>query len=196
MSGLNMKYDKDYNKVYNNVDEFIKDNISGLPNEYHLAEIYNKLSDVYFYDSKSETLEHIKRVSQLLGQCSIELIKRSSIHDNSKLESPEKEGFDKMTPILKDLVFGSPEYTASLKELEVSLNHHYSNNSHHPQHYKNGIDGMDLFDIIEMFMDWKAASERNKHGDIYTSIGFNKSRFNITDQLCNIFTNTANKLGW
>jgi len=148
------------------------------------------------YDSKADTLEHIKRVSELLGECAIKLIKRASLHDNSKLESPEKEGFDKMTPILKNLVFGTPEYTGSLKELEVTLEHHYANNSHHPQHYKNGVNGMDLFDVIEMFMDWKAAGERNKNGDIYKSILINKDRFNISEQLCDIFKNTADNLDW
>ena len=44
----------------------------------------------------------------------------------------EKELFDKWTPILKTLEYGSEEYKDSLKNLKVALDHHYENNSHHP----------------------------------------------------------------
>lgn len=57
-------------------------------------------------------------------------------------------------------------------------------------------DGMTLFDVIEMFMDWKAATERMDTGDIYKSIEFNKGRFAMSDQLCKIFENTAIELTW
>jgi hypothetical protein len=148
------------------------------------------------YDSQAETLLHIKRVSQLLNEAAVKLIERGNVHDNSKLEEPEKSDFDRLTPILKTLTFGSEEYKNSLKELEVALNHHYANNSHHPQHYENGINGFDLFDLMEMFFDWKAATERTKDGNIYSSIEYNKTRFEISEQICQIFKNTAERLGW
>ena len=148
------------------------------------------------YDSQAETLLHIKRVSQLLNEAAVKLIERGNVHDNSKLEEPEKSDFDRFTPILKTLTFGSEEYKNSLKELEVALNHHYANNSHHPQHYENGINGFDLFDLMEMFFDWKAATERTKDGNIYSSIEYNKTRFEISEQICQIFKNTAERLGW
>lgn len=142
------------------------------------------------YDSKVDTLLHIKRVSQLLTEASCELIKRANCHDDSKLESPEKELFDKYTPKLKNCTYGSDEYKKYLEELKVALQHHYENNSHHPEHYLEGIDGMDLFDVIEMFFDWKAATERHVDGDIKKSIEINKKRFGMSEQLCNIFRNT------
>lgn len=148
------------------------------------------------YDSTAETLVHIKKVSKYLGESAAELIKRGSVHDDSKLVSPEKEAFDRMTPILAKLTYGTPEYQESLNQLEGALNHHYENNSHHPQHYPNGINGMDLFDLIEMFCDWKAASERTNDGNIYKSIYHNRNRFKMTDQLAEIFINTAKKLGY
>lgn len=77
--------------------------------------------------------------------------------------------------------------------MEPALDHHYANNSHHPQHYENGVDGMDLFDIVEMFFDWKAAGERTKDGDIFKSININKERFGLSEQLVKIFENTARK---
>lgn len=148
------------------------------------------------YDSKADTLEHIKRVSQLMNEAAIELIQRGNKHDSSKLEDPEKSEFDRLTPILKNLVYGSEEYKASLLELQGALKHHYENNSHHPEHYQNGVDDFTLFDLMEMFFDWKAATERTKDGDIYKSIEHNKTRFGISEQICKIFDNTAKKLKW
>jgi hypothetical protein len=147
------------------------------------------------YDSKADTLLHIKRVAELMTQASCELIKRANIHDNSKLESPEKEFFDEFTPKLKDSTYGSEEYKEFLTQLKVGLDHHYQNNSHHPEHYPNGVNGFDLFDLMEMFFDWKAAGERHENGNIYKSIEINKTRFNLSEQLVDIFTNTANRLG-
>ena len=148
------------------------------------------------YDSKADTLQHIKRVNELLIDASTELLSRAKTHDQSKLEEPEKELFDIYTPKLNGLTYGSDEYKDSLKKLGVALKHHYENNSHHPEHYENGINGFDIFDLIEMFFDWKAATERHDDGDIYTSIKLNKERFGISDQICDIYVNTAKKLGW
>lgn len=148
------------------------------------------------YDSKANTLLHIKRVSQLIFQAVEELLSRADMHDNSKLKSPEKEVFDKVTPRLKMLTYGSVEYQESLKEIEVALKHHYKHNSHHPEYYENGVDGMNLFDVMEMFMDWKAAGERHADGNIYKSIVFNTKRFNLSEQLVNTLINTAKYLDW
>lgn len=145
------------------------------------------------YDSTSDTLLHIKRVNQLLTEAAIELIRRANVHDNSKLESPEKELFDEFTPKLKGTTYGSEEYKKYLKELSVALEHHYENNSHHPEHYENGVNGFDLFDLIEMFFDWKAATERHADGDIMKSIEINEKRFGINEQICDIFRNTVNR---
>lgn len=148
------------------------------------------------YDSKTDTLLHIKRVAQLLTEAAAELIRRANVHDNSKLNSPEKEFFDELTPKLAGSTYGSEEYKGFLKELKVGLDHHYKNNSHHPEHYPNGVDGFDLFDLIEMFFDWKAATERHNDGNIYKSIQISKERFKLSDQVCNIFENTAQRLNY
>ncbi len=145
------------------------------------------------YDSTKDTKEHIAVVAKSLSQAAIELLERGLRHDDSKLKSPEKELFDKWTPILKTLEYGSEEYKDSLENLKVALNHHYENNSHHPEYYEDGIDGMDLFDVIEMFFDWEAAGKRNKDGNIYKSLYIYKDRFKMSDQLYNIMKNTADR---
>lgn len=142
------------------------------------------------YDSKADTLEHIKLVSKLLSYCATELLSRGMTHDESKLKSPEKEGFDKYTPMLKELTYGSEEYRQAAKNLGVSIKHHYENNSHHPEHYADGINGMSLFDLVEMVVDWFAATKRHNDGDIFKSLEINKERFNIDSQLHAILLNT------
>jgi hypothetical protein len=144
--------------------------------------------------SYNETKEHIKRV-QYLFKCFIKKLKeKSDVHDNSKLEEPERSYFSNVTHRLKSIDYGSVEYLECLKELRPALNHHYQHNSHHPEHYRNGIDDMNLFDIIEMFLDWKAASERHTDGNFYKSIEISKKRFVMSDQLVNIFNNTVEHL--
>lgn len=122
---------------------------------------------------------------------------RGQDHDRTKLEAPEKEAFDNLSLNLKDHEYGSDEYKTVIREtLGPALKHHYENNTHHPEHFENGIAGMSLLDLIEMLVDWKAASERMSEGDIYKSIELNIERFEIDDQLAQILRNTAREMGW
>jgi hypothetical protein len=148
------------------------------------------------YDSAKDTQKHIDRVQELLNNAAGNLAERGRVHDQSKLKDPEKSFFDEFTPKLKNCTYGGDEYKAYLKQLKPALDHHYANNSHHPEHYENGVNGMNLFDLLEMFLDWKAASERHENGDIRKSINYNKERFQISDQLTQILHNTAGYLGF
>jgi hypothetical protein len=146
------------------------------------------------YDSTADTLKHIKRVNDLLLQFCREMMCRATLHDQSKLLPPEKEAFDEYTPMLSGLTYGSDEYRATLRAMQPAIEHHQKNNSHHPEFYADGINGMTLMDLVEMFFDWKAASERHSDGCIFWSIDVNKDRFQMSDQLVAIFFNTANAL--
>jgi len=147
-------------------------------------------------DSTMDTSKHIWRVSQLLTDAAVILMKRGAAHDASKLEEPEKSGYDHVGDSLRGLTYGSPEYIEQLKELKDVIAHHYAHNTHHPEHYADGMYGFDLWDLVEMFLDWKAASERHDDGNIYRSIEVNRVRHNIPPMLINIFTNTAQRMGW
>jgi len=138
-----------------------------------------------------ETYQHIQRVQELLNTSAFTLIKRGEVHDASKLASPEVEGFTEHGPKLKELTFDSEEYKESLKALDTAREHHYAKNRHHPEHFKNGIEDMNLFDVLEMFCDWKAASERQHDGNIRKSIDVCADRFGISPQLVKILENTA-----
>jgi hypothetical protein len=155
-----------------------------------------KTETITEYDSSVDTLKHIKRVSELLLVACEELMHRAKCHDDSKLEEPEKSAFDTVTPKLRELTYGSDEYKGYLSQLQSVLKHHYKFNSHHPEHYPNGINGMNLFDLMEMFFDWKAAGERHADGNIYKSIEINTKRFELSEQLSSILFNTAKKLGY
>lgn len=148
------------------------------------------------YDSRIDTLQHIGRVQKYIADVIFQLAGRSTLHDKSKLEEPEKSVFDRETPSLKTLTYGSDEYQAALNRLGTALAHHYAKNDHHPEHYDQGIDGMSAIAIIEMLCDWKAASERHNDGSMTKSIEHNVKRFNIEPQLASILWNTAREMGW
>jgi hypothetical protein len=148
------------------------------------------------YDSKIDTTNHIKRVGILLDIVIADINGRKYRHDKSKLKEPEKSVFDEVTPKLKSLTYGSEEYNEQLKKMGTALEHHYSNNRHHPEHFSDGVNGMNLIDIIEMLCDWKAASERHDDGNIYKSIEHNTKRFGLSDQLKAILVNSAKDMGW
>lgn len=148
------------------------------------------------YDSTQDTIRHIEAVRRRLTEIYIKLERRGYVHDASKLDSPEKEIFDQVTPKLKSLTYGSDEYKAALAKMGDALQHHYAMWSHHPEHFENGINGMSLLDVVEMFADWKAATERVADGDMLKSMEINRERFGISDQLYSILVNTVREMEW
>ena len=142
-------------------------------------------------DSTIETKKHISTVRDLIYIVVKELNSRTIKHDQSKLESLEKEIFDEYTPKLKNTTYGSEEYKQFLKEMKPALDNHYKKNRHHPEHYENGIQDMTIVDIVEMIADWAAATKRHADGCIGTSIVKNAERFGFGEDLVKIFLNTA-----
>lgn len=148
------------------------------------------------YDSTQDTKNHIHMVQNLMGQIVLKLAERVQLHDASKLQSPEKEMFDKYTPMLRELTYGSDEYKKTLAEMGKALQHHYENNSHHPEYYGGEVGEMDLVDVIEMLCDWIAATRRHADGSVRDSLAINKKRFGISKQLYKILNNTAVNMDW
>lgn len=149
------------------------------------------------YDSTADTLDHTDKVQTRMSEVIRELLARAAVHDASKLEEPEKSGYDALHTRLEGVEYGTDEYRAALAEAAPVIAHHYAHNSHHPEHYGElGVAGMSLLDLIEMFCDWKAAGERTKQGSMTQSLEVNRTRFNIDDQLAAIFENTRHELGW
>lgn len=141
-----------------------------------------------------ETQKHIENVRKFIRFITDSLTQRGVDHDASKMVSPEVELFAQYTKKLSALAYGSDEYKASLAALKPALDHHYANNRHHPEHFVNGVNDMNLIDLVEMFCDWKASTLRMNDGNLLKSIELNAERFNIDPQLKQILLNTANLL--
>lgn len=142
-------------------------------------------------DSKLETVAHIEQVRKYIKIVIDRLWQRGIDHDKTKLESPEAEVFAEVNDKLKNLTYGTPEYEENLKDLQVALQHHYAKNKHHPEHYQNGINDMNLIDLLEMLCDWKASTFRQHDGNLLQSLDKNAERYGISKQLLQILKNTA-----
>jgi len=142
-------------------------------------------------ESKFKTMRHIETVRNYIGTVIRELIYRQEQHDQTKLQPPEVDIFEVYTPKLRDCVYGSDEYKQFLAEMKPAIDHHNESNRHHPEHYSNSIQGMNLIDLLEMLCDWKAATLRHNTGDIFKSLEINQKRFGFSDELKRILKNTV-----
>lgn len=144
------------------------------------------------------TRKHMQRVSALLVETATMLLYRANRHDLSKLEPVEAKPLAEMQRVIDQegqAPYGSDEYKRRTKMLGPMLTHHYAHNSHHPEHYGDrGVDGMTLHDVVEMFLDWKAASERGEESAMNITAAC--ERYKIEPQLRAILENTADQLGF
>jgi len=145
--------------------------------------------------TNDETRKHIENVRNLLNMVVGELLMRGETHDQSKLGDAELSTFVEYTPKLKTSTYGSAEYKSFLTAMKPALDHHYAKNRHHPEHFEDGVDGMNLIDVLEMLLDWKAATMRHADGDISRSIEINAERFGMSDALVRLLQNTVRDLG-
>lgn len=157
------------------------------------------------------TLVHIREVQRQMQNVVGVLSERAIFHDASKLQLPEVNGFNPLGENLRGVTYGSDEYRRVIDSvLGPALHHHYCTNSHHPEYYasyttdetgkriynKDGITKMSLLDLIEMLVDWKAASKRHADGSMFRSFQINRERFGIPTDLFLSLVNTAFELKW
>lgn len=148
------------------------------------------------YDSTKDTVEHIKRVQDVFNSVIIpELQRRAVKHDSSKLESPEKETYDKYIPMLREVKYGTKEYLELRDKMKKEgLSHHFKVNRHHPEHFPNSdISHMNIVDIVEMIVDWYAASLVSDTS-FEAGLKGNAERYHIPSQLVSIMKNTVTDL--
>jgi hypothetical protein len=150
----------------------------------------------YMTTNLKETYDHVRLVGVSLSEVARNLMLRAVTHDDSKFEPFEAEGFAALKANLRDIEFGSPEYTEALDAAKPVIEHHYALNDHHPQHYESGVNDMSLMAIMEMLADWYASGLRTKNGSMDKSITVNVKRFKIEPQLEAILRNTARYMGW
>jgi hypothetical protein len=103
-------------------------------------------------------------------------------HDLSKLFLDEFEGFVRINRAAREYPYGSEGYRASMdaeKGEEGCITRHYSRNPHHPE-FHSSIEEMGFIDIIEMVVDWKAASATYGKMTLRESIPHHRERFEFT----------------
>lgn len=140
------------------------------------------------YDSRADTLAHVHAVRDRISVFVTEMLRRARLHDASKFSPEEKPVYDQVFPLLKGVAYASPEWDALVERAGPALAHHYRQNSHHPEHYSDGVAGMDLFDVVEMLCDWMASAERNPSDGV--KLDHNVTVFGIEPQLARILANT------
>ena len=138
---------------------------------------------------------HNRNVQNNIANVIGNMANRMAEHDKSKYSAGElvlvvgKSALD-------GLEYNSPEYKDGLSRVQQGIDHHYANNSHHPEHYGvDGIKGMSLLDLIEMCCDWEAAAR--EHGSTFLeSINRNVERFCLSVEIQEILMNTGREMGW
>jgi len=147
-------------------------------------------------DVLCDTLLHISEVKAGLEKICSELKLRGLIHDSTKLQEPEFSSFVSTRPRFKQVNYGTPEYQKLTDEIKPAIDHHYENNRHHTVFFKNGINDMNLIDILEMISDWKAAERRSPDKKLIDTLGYAYKKYGISEQLAEIITNTLHYLNW
>lgn len=145
------------------------------------------------YDSTKDAQEHKTNVQRVMNELLRDINKRIENHDNSKFESPEREGYDKYIPMLKEAKYGSAEYNKIRKDMmDDCLSHHYEVNRHHPEHFENGILEFTIVDLFEYFVDTYAASLKSDT-PYAEGVKINADKHKLPKELVEIFKNTVDE---
>lgn len=123
-------------------------------------------------------LRHHRHVSYLLRELAREFERRADLHDLTVLELDEFEGRVRIQHIVRTYPYDSPEYRESIKN-EGSLQLHYHRNSHHPEHWADGVKGMTFIDFVEMVIDWAGAARTYKNTSFEDGLKGQIERFKL-----------------
>lgn len=151
---------------------------------------FNPSKDDYIYHYK-DYIQHIQWLMEGMAWIQHQLMMRMLSHDRTKIEDDELHAYAEIVPGFKKFKYGTPEHKNHGDRLGQAWHHHTLHNRHHPEHFVNGIDEMNLIDLIEMVCDWRAASMRSGAWDYETSLNIFAKRFSPDDNLLNILLNTC-----
>ena len=124
-------------------------------------------------------MRHRMAVQHGLNSISSELEKRAIVHDESKFRLDEFDGFVRVNAAARKHEFGSDELKAVLKS-ETCVDLHKGRNAHHPEHHDD-IANMSFLDIIEMTIDWWAASVTYGQTKLKDSLPVLLGRYEFTE---------------
>ena len=132
---------------------------------------------------------HISSVRRRVTLVCAALMNRAITHDNSKYSEKELNAHISMADEMDGIKYGTDAYYAIKRKYESLSAEHFANNRHHPEHHPNGIDDMNLVDVIEMLCDWLTGSE-NTGTPVERSLEINEERYNVSPQLMKLLRNT------
>jgi len=135
-------------------------------------------------------LQHKESIAKYMAKFAAELSYRSAIHDVSKFKKEELEVYAEFIDEMNKHPFNSPEEKELREKYQTASIVHKKLNRHHPEHFENGMEGMNLIDLIEMLCDWRSASERSAGDSIRKGLPIMKDKYNISPQLLKILENT------
>ena len=138
--------------------------------------------------------EHQQKVASVMRQVIHELVTRALTHDASKFTTQELRDNlvtlpDKWELQTKGHGYHSPEQEQHRARFAAEIARHRKANRHHPEYHVNGVNDMDLIDLIEMLCDWYVSAS-----DIDQSIRENSQDYEIPPHISRILENTASKL--
>lgn len=160
--------------------------------EFHIIDGYdndNIIEDPSALKTVEDILKHKEKVRRRLLFLSEELKKRAECHDDSKLKDPEIKYLIEMDKEPK-YEYNTPEYFNKMKRWQKFFNHHYDNNRHHPDHFRNGILDMTLTDICEYLVDIISYYDEMHVHDAMDTVEKQQGRFGLDNQLSQILVNT------
>ncbi len=138
--------------------------------------------------------EHQQKVGAVMLKVINELIHRALTHDASKFTTQQLR--DNLVTLpdkwkIQEAGHGyhSPEQGEHRKRFAQEIHRHRSAHPHHPEHFGNDVNKMNLIDLMEMLCDWYVASP-----DIDQSIHENSRDYKIDPHISQILKNTARKL--
>ena len=137
---------------------------------------------------------HIRGVQTWMRHVIMLWTNRMVTHDQSKYSSPELPLIHQKAR-LDSIPLNTPDYYDALSQIKSAVQAHYECNTHHPEHYANGVLDMSLLDLMEMICDWRVAAEMNGT-DLTVSFEKCVERFCISQELRTVLMNTYREMGW
>lgn len=138
--------------------------------------------------------EHQQQVGGVMLKVISELMTRALTHDSSKFTTQQlKDNLITLPDKWKIQAAGhgyhSPQQKEHRQKFAPEIDRHRSAHPHHPEHFGNDVNKMDLIDLLEMLCDWYVSAP-----DIDQSIGENSGDYNIDPHIRQLLENTASRL--
>jgi hypothetical protein len=178
------------------VVKYSRDDLLALLAQYRFPRTTQELTTEMAIRYMRLHLEHVRLVSGYLAAATNNLTQRAIRHDDSKWYEPEFTPYARNQPRFDAAEYGTPEYRAAVDAIKPAVQYHVTTNPHHPECYTEGVNGMTLFDVLEMLCDWMAACQRVKEETPWGKVSnlrldLQQDRFKISDQLLQILVNTV-----